>query len=255
MFQNVECQSDDLLPVGRINVGGRHLASLNGGDALVGQAVNAQETDGLLASQFLGGLVGTERSEVVLAEDDIYGLARQQPLFGNGIRLLGRPVALYLVVGYLWVPGHHAGEALIALMVGRHHQPACNLQHDGLAAGSPDAVAAEPDGIAPHGAACLKVVAADESSKVGRCGLALEEDDGYAALMGLVDAGGQRAVLVGRDDQQVDIRVEQGVNLLPLTAGAVVGVGDDDLHIGIVEVLGRQHLVVGLVAPHATDAL
>ena len=149
---------------------------------------------------------------------------------------------------------HHAAETLIAFPVGRHHQSPRNLQHHRPSPHS-DAVAAKPCGIDSHGASRLCVVAAD----IGRVGvgggLALEEDHGNALLLGLLHAGREGLIFVGRDDKQVHTGLDEAVDLPPLHCGVVVRVGDADLHVCVIEVLCREHFVVHLVAPTASDTL
>ena len=67
---------------------------------------------------------------------------------------------------------HHAGEALVALPVGRHHQLSGDLQ-DYRAVSYVYAVAAQAHGIGTYGTSCLYVVTADESRVVVGGSLAL----------------------------------------------------------------------------------
>ena len=149
---------------------------------------------------------------------------------------------------------HHSGEAQISLAVGRHHQLSGDFQHHG-AATYMDAVAAQMCGIGADGSSGLHIVASDIGRVVVGRGLALKEYHRYTAFLCSSQTGRERAIFVGRDDQQVDAGINETVDLLPLPLGVVISVSDAYLHIGVVEMLGREHFIVHLVTPPPTDTL
>ena len=113
----------------------------------------------------------------------------------------------------------------------------------------------QPTGhVFAHLPAHLVVVGTDEGGIFPGIGLALEHDDGDAAVVGPVDGRRNGLHLIRGHDEQVDARLDQTVNLLHLTLVAVVGSGKAQLH-ALLEIRSQAQLGILLLAPDVFRAL
>ena len=108
--------------------------------------------------------------------------------------------------------------------------------------------------VLAHLAAHLLVVGTDVGGELLRVGLAVEDDDGYALVVGAVDGRRQARGLVGSHDEQVDARLHEAVYLSYLPLVAVIGRGEAQLY-AVVEIGAHAQFVVELVAPDVLRAL
>ena len=142
---------------------------------------------------------------------------------------------------------HGVGEALVALYGGRRAFEPHHLQHLAAAAETLGDVFSH---LPPH----LVIVGAHEGRELAAIGLALEHDDGDAAVVGAVYGGVDGVHLIGGHDQQVDAAGHEAVDLLYLPLVAVAGGGKAQLHV-VVEIVAHAQLAVLLLAPGVLRAL
>ena len=102
--------------------------------------------------------------------------------------------------------------------------------------------------IFSHLASHLIVVGTDESGKFLRVGLAFEDDDWHAAVVGAVDGRRDAAQLVRSYDEQVYATGYQAVDLLALQLAVVVSGGKGERDV-LMEIGFHAHFCILPVAP------
>ncbi len=243
VVQDVQRVDDGFLAAGGAGEGGGQGAAFHHFDAAAraGQPVDADHPDPPDA-QLQGGPARPVGHGVVLGHDDVHRAVLSQP---------GGELVLGLVPQPVGHEGVHDGD--VAALGDRLLEADAPVQHRrgaGPAQDLDDLPALGPEDrrhVLPGLLADQPVVRADEQGVVEPDHGAVQQDDGDA-LIGLRDHRGERLGLVGRDDQQVDAGVQQGVHVLDLAAVGVGGVGEHDAQVPVVPRLGHD-LVAHVDAP------
>ena len=105
-----------------------------------------------------------------------------------------------------------------------------------------------------HRFARLEIVGSNKSCVLARVGLAVEQDDGNAPVVGFVDGGSDGVYLVWGDNEQVYTVFDKLIDLFRLQSVIVIGRGKPQAH--VVVLVGAHHeFVVQFVAPNVFAAL
>ena len=249
--QDAECQLRQLQALGGIDIGGLQDTVQHKVDAAAGrgQCVHPVVADVLLPV-FHRHLPGAHGQSVVVSEQAVdvqVGMQPQDLLHGRPPAQL-RPVAQFggdqLDVG---IVGQCLQKASVALNGGRRPLQSCNL-HQG-----PLPLHLFGDEVS-HGVPDFVVVGSHVGSVFVAVGLPVEEDDGDAPVVGLIDDGGEGGGLVGSHDEQVHLFFDEMAHLFYLPLVVVFSREELQVHV-VVGIAADGQLAVLLVAPDVLAAL
>ena len=195
--EDVECQSDNLVALGGIDIRANLMAQLHILKSLERHAVDTQDFYLSLGLGLHRRLVGPGGHAVVVAEDDIGQAARLDLLRHDAASPVGRPVAFAGDILQFVVAAHGIGESLVTLLRRRGAHGARDLEYERLAAGSGH-LAGYGERIKADDTACLHIITADESRIIVGFRLSVEEDHGNALRPDLGDSRRDGSRLIGR---------------------------------------------------------
>ncbi len=116
----------------------------------------------------------------------------------------------------------------------------CGRRRTRQAAELDDVALAVEDRVGEYAGGCSDgdVVGADEGGVAVALDLPVDDDDRNAGLEDPLDHRGERLGLVGRDDQQVDLLLQEVLDVGYLLGVVLLSIGHDDVQVGIG--LGRR---------------